>query len=302
MGETPIPQHPALAEVGVKVVALLTCHNRQLVTVRCLHSLFDQNLGTPPPGLGAVVVDDGSNDGTAEAIAALFPAARVHTGDGSLFWARGMQTAEALAVEDRPDFLLWLNDDVVLEPSALRSLLSAAALCPDAIVVGALRDPDTGELMYSGVTLSVWHPLRVSRIEPGDRPVEAETFNGNVVLVPRIVYERVGSIDGRFPHAYADFDYGLRARRAGFRVVVAPGNVGTCRRNTDAGTFRDTSLSLGQRWKLVQSPKGLPLRSHARYLRRHGGRLWPVFWLAPYAKLTASALVSAPRRKLSSRS
>jgi GT2 family glycosyltransferase len=140
--------------------------------------------------------------------------------------------------------------------------------------------------------------LRVSRIEPGDEPREADTFNGNVVLVPRRIYEGIGPIDGGFSHGQADFDYGLRAVHAGFRVVVAPGTLGTCRRGGPQGTFQDTSLPFRRRWRLVQSPTGLPMRSHARYLKRHGGHLWPVFWLAPYIKLSASALLTAPLRRL----
>lgn len=280
----------------MRVVALLTCHNRRDLTVRCLRSYFSQNLDRRGIALEAVVVDDGSVDGTAEAVRERFAAARVLAGDGTLFWARGMRAAEAEALREAPDFLLWLNDDVWLDPTAVERLLETAAACGDAVVVGALRDPDSGSLTYSGVVLSRWHPLRVRLVHPGDRPVEADTFNGNVVLVPRAVYERVGPIDVGFTHGQADFDYGLRARELGFRVVVAPGSVGRCRRGGTAGTFYDASLPLRRRWELMQSPTGLPMKTHARYLRRHGGRLWPLFWAAPYVKLLANAVLTAPRR------
>jgi GT2 family glycosyltransferase len=202
-------------------------------------------------------------------------------------------------VDERPEFLLWLNDDVTLDVTAVDRLLETAVTSPDAIVVGALLDPETGAVTYSGVVRSWWHPLRTRLVEPGDRPLEADMFNGNVVLVPRVIYERVGPIDGGFSHGQADFDYGLRARRAGFRIVVAPGSSGTCRRGGGQGTFHDTTLSLRRRWELMQSATGLPMRSHARYLRRHGGRLWPIFWAAPYVKLILSAVATAPRRRRS---
>jgi GT2 family glycosyltransferase len=290
-----------LYRLTVKVVALLTCHNRKDLTLRCLEAFFSQTFRASAPRLEAIVVDDGSTDGTGEAVRAEFGSARVIAGDGTLYWARGMQLAESRAIPERPDFLLWLNDDVTLDPTALDRLLGTAATCPDAIVVGALLDSETRLVTYSGVLQSRWHPLRVRLVEPGDRPLEADTFNGNVVLVPRLVSERVGSIDGGFSHSQADFDYGLRARQAGFRVVVAPGTFGTCRRSGQQGTFNDTTLSLGRRWQLVQSATGLPMRSHARYLRRHGGRLWPLFWVAPYVKLAVSALATAPGRRLSRR-
>jgi len=283
----------------VKVVALLTCHNRKDWTLRCLDAFFSQTFRASAPALEAIVVDDGSTDGTSEAVQAEFGSVRVIAGDGTLFWARGMQLAESRAVAERPELLLWLNDDVTLDATAVDRLLATAATCPDAIIVGALLDPETNAVTYSGVVRSWWHPLRTRLVEPSDRPLEADTFNGNVVLVPRPVYERVGPIDGGFSHGQADFDYGLRARHAGFRVVVAPGGFGFCPRGSKQGTFDDKTLSLRRRWQLVQSATGLPMRSHARYLRRHGGLLWPLFWVAPYVKLTVSALATSVRRRVS---
>jgi len=282
----------------VRVVALVTCHNRRTLTLRCLHSLFSQELPESAPIVEAVVVDDGSTDGTSDAIRAEFDHAFVVHADGSLYWARGMQVAEIRAAQRRPEYFLWLNDDVTLDPTALSHLLATADACPEAIVVGALRDPETGAVTYSGVKQSSWHVLRTRVVQPGDEPRDADTFNGNVVLVPRAVSERVGPIDGGFAHSQADFDYGLRAREERIRIVVAAGTVGVCPRGHLSGTFRDTTLPLRTRWRLIQGPKGLPMRSHARFLRRHGGRLWPLFWAAPYVKLVVSAVATAPRRLL----
>jgi GT2 family glycosyltransferase len=276
---------------------LLACHNRRGLTLRCLRAFFSQDFRGNAPELEAVVVDDGSSDGTGDAVASEFPAASVIAGDGTLFWARGMQVAESRAIASAPEFLLWLNDDVTLDATALDRLLVTADAFRDAIVVGPLVDPETSAVTYSGVVRSWWHPLRTRLVEPSDSPLEADTCNGNLVLVPRAVSRRVGSIDGDFSHGQADFDYGLRVRKAGFRVVVAPGTYGVCRRGQSLGTFADATLPLRRRWQLVQSPTGLPMRSHARYLRRHGGPLWPVFWAAPYVKLILSAAMTMPARR-----
>jgi GT2 family glycosyltransferase len=286
----------------MKVIAILTCHNRRRLTLRCLETFFAQSFHGPALELEAVVVDDGSVDGTAAAVRAAFESVQVVEGDGTLFWAGGMQVAEAAAFERRPDYLLWLNDDVMLAPDALERMLDSVTEHPNAIIVGALVDPETGEVTYSGRLRSAWHPLRTQLVGPADRVREADTFNGNVVLVPQVVFRSLESIDGAFSHSQADFDYGLRARAAGFRVLVAPGTVGACRREHFRGTFNDRSLSLQRRWELMRRPTGLPMRSHARFLRRHGGPLWPIFWLAPYAKLLVSGLADAalrlrPRRR-----
>src|SRR5262245_12266996 len=110
----------------MNVVALLTCHNRKDLTLRCLRAFFAQTFQGHTPSLAAIVVDDGSTDGTGDEVTAEFASARVIEGDGSLFWARGMQIAETAANAGRPDFLLWLNDDVTLAETAVGRLLDTA--------------------------------------------------------------------------------------------------------------------------------------------------------------------------------
>ncbi|MEU9173149.1 glycosyltransferase family 2 protein [Streptomyces sp. NPDC048420] len=278
------------------VVALMTCHNRREKTTGCLRSLRRQN--APGVSLRVVLIDDGSTDGTAGAAQEVWPGIHVVRGDGSLFWARGMAAAEAAA--SAYDFLLWLNDDVVLDDGALSRMLTThralAEVREEAIVVGAVRDPSSGVLTYSGVRRTSWlHPTRFAPVVPGDTPVPADTMHGNVVLVPRCVAARVGPIDGVFGHGMADFDYGLRARELGVRIRVAPGTLGTCARNSPNGSWRDPTLPIRQRLRLMRAPKGLPPRSWLRFTRRHAGPMWLMYWLSPYARILAGAVVTRIR-------
>jgi len=267
-----------------EVVALLACHNRKDRTTACLTSLFDQDV--PGHEIEAILIDDGSSDGTADAVLALFDKVEVIRGSGSLFWARSMALAEQRAMRRSPDYLLWLNDDVVLYRYALRTLFEARNQSTDArIVVGSLVDPEVGCPTYGGVERVDWHPMRYALVAPADgTPRPCTTFNGNVVLVPRPVYRELGGIDGRFSHAYADFDYGLRARALGFDLIVTGTAVGTCAHGR-AAVWEEPSLSLATRYRLLLGRKGVPTGSSARYLRRHGGRLWPIYFLATYLKV-----------------
>jgi GT2 family glycosyltransferase len=283
--------------MALSIAAILASRNRRDRTLSCLDSYFSQR-SAELLDLRAVLVDDGSTDGTGEAVRAKYPAARVIDGSGELFWAAGMALAERAALLARPDYLLWLNDDVVLDPNALACLLetelhAAPGRC---IVVGALRDPETGELTYSGVRRSGIHPLRVQLVRPRDTPAEVETFNGNVVLISRAVREAVGPIDGRFAHAIADFDYGRRAAQANVVNLLGPGTIGTCTREQRVRPWLDPNCSRSARVCALFGPKGIPPRSTARYLRHYGGRSWPVFWLGSYAKALLGAL-TAPRTK-----
>ena len=110
-------------------------------------------------------------------------------------------------------------------------LLAASQDMPNAIVVGATRDPETGR----GRTVAE-HASTTTHSDSHGCPIadqlqRADTFNGNVVLIPWSARVAVGPIDGAFPHAYADDDYGLRATALGVPIVQAPGAVGTCPRN-----------------------------------------------------------------------
>jgi GT2 family glycosyltransferase len=281
-----------------QVTAILTCHNRREQTIRCLESLFEQEIDDTD--IRGVLVDDGSTDGTSEAVRSCFERVEIVPADGSLFWARGMALAEAYAVRARPEFLLWLNDDVVLSPVALRNLFAAKGSDDRRVVVGALVEPATGTLTYGGADRVDWHPLRYRLVVPTDgTDVACDTFNGNVVLVPRTVYEAVGGVDGRFTHALADYDYGLRAQALGFEIVVAGTAVGECTRDFTPARWRDTSLPLLDRYRLMLSRKGVPITSSARYLRRHGGAFWPVYIAATYANVTVDhvrARIGHPRR------
>jgi GT2 family glycosyltransferase len=279
------------AVVPATISALLTCHNRREQTLACLESLR----ATAIPGITIDVhlVDDASNDGTAEAVAAAYPDVEITSGPGDLYWGGGMRLAFRRAVPENPDYLLWLNDDVVVERDALeRLLVTYARLCaegqPRSIVAGSTRDPLTGTTTYGGVRrASRLRRMAFAQVAPTDAPQSCDTMNGNVVLVPRSVYSVVGNIDERFTHAMGDIDYGLRARSAGCQVFLAPGHVGTCSGNPRAGTYLDGTLSRRERLRRVASPKVLPFAEWAALCRRHGGRLWPALALSPYVRMMA---------------
>ena len=267
---------------GPLIVAILTCHNRRELTLRALRSWFAQADGTAE--LGAVLVDDGSTDGTGRAVRRQFPDVRVLDGDGTLFWAAGMALAERHARRLDPDALVWLNDDVLLSADCLRELRRVSALrSPAAVVSGALADPDTHALSYGGFAPTRWHPLRGHVVAPTGQPRDITAAHGNLLYVPRAALRRA-AIDGRFQHSYADFDYTLRLTALGHPVVLTPRPVGWCAVTTTSRARPDPALPLTGRLRALNSPRGLPLRSQARFLRRHGGPLWPVQVLMPYAK------------------
>lgn len=278
-----------------RIAVLMTSFNRRELTLASLAALFAQER----PGaaeLTAFLVDDGCTDGTGDAVRALFPHVRVLRGDGTLYWNGGMRMAFAAALRESFDAYLLLNDDTRLNGDALTRLLECAerqrAGGTPAIVVGSTRSPLNGRLSYGGIRQKR-HGFGVTfeKVPPSEEEaVACDTMNGNIALIPAEVTKVVGNLEARFHHHFGDLDYGLRARRAGFAVVVAPGYLGECASNSAGGTWRDTSLPLARRWKNLLSPKGQPPAEWLLFTRRHYGWRWLYYACSPYVKTLYSSL------------
>lgn len=275
------------ANIVIHVCVLVACHNRKAKTLACLHAL-SVAADSVRAKVDVVLMDDGSTDGTSEAVASLFPSVEIERGDGSLFWNRGMYRAQQVAVASRPDFLLWLNDDTIVVPSVLGDLLSVYererhVRGADIVVVGATVDPTTGALTYGGLKpVSRLRRFSFVKLPISSEPQECVAMNGNIVLVPRAIYEQVGGLDAVFEHALGDIDYALRVRAASFSVLVAPGFHGSCSANAAQGTHLDPSLPVRVRWQKFVSRKGLPPASWRHFVKRHAGWAWPVYFIYPY--------------------
>ena len=107
-----------------RYAVLLTCFNRKEVTLRCLEQLHAQKTEA---AMDVFLCDDGSSDGTFDAVRGHFPNVRVFKGTGNLFWNRGMLASWKKARETKDyDAYIWLNDDTFLYDDALTELLDCS--------------------------------------------------------------------------------------------------------------------------------------------------------------------------------
>ncbi len=284
---------------GDRLAALLTCYNRSSKTLASLTALFNQELPADKVTVDVYLVDDGSTDGTADAVSQSYPQVKILQGNGSLFWNGGMRLALAEALKYNYDYYLWLNDDTLLYPNALKTLLETFHSLVDqgehrAIVAGSTCDPNTRALTYGGVVRrSRWRPIKFDLVEPGEQVKRCDTINGNCVLIPREVIQVVGNLDPAFTHYAGDWDYGLRAQKQGCTVWLAPGYVGTCSQNYQPDSEANSQVQLGEGLKKISQPKGLPVREQILhplgewkiFAQRYAGPLWPIYWLIPYRRL-----------------
>ena len=276
-----------MSATPAKFAVLMACYNRRAKTVACLAHLAitAQRAGVD---YQLFLFDDGSTDGTAEVVQSLEPDTVIIRGDGSYFWNRGMNRAFDAAMRIGFPAYVWLNDDTMLQPDAFSLLLSARnTVSPDeAIVVGAISDPVSGQTTYGGARYVSprLRPFLATVVHPHTQPQDVDVVNGNVLLIPDGIARKLGNLDPVFEHGMGDTDYSMRARKLDIRILLTAGYVGACSRNSLKGTHRDKALPLLQRVRQIFSRKGLPLRSWLTMCWRHGGVLWPVHFLWGYSK------------------
>ena len=228
----------------MKIAVLMASHNRRHSTVECLRLL---SLQSNARLCEVFLLDDGSTDGTADAVAKEFPNVRIIQGEGNLYWAKGMRLAWETATKSADyDFYLWLNDDLNLKRDALSGVL-ADYYNTGSVIVGACSEDEVEAVCSYGASNA-----SDNKIIPNGAPQRAEGWlNGNCVLVPRDVYKRIGMISSEYTHARADYDYAERLKNANIPFYCSSKYVGVCHNDFHE---KVKELALWQRLQMLWRP------------------------------------------------
>lgn len=247
------------------VAVLLTVFNRKNKTLQCLEKLYKQ-LPIENHQVDIYLTNDGCTDGTPEAIAQKFPEVNIIHSKGNLFWNRGMYTAWEEATKRKEyDYYLWLNDDTFIYPDSISRLLNDSTSVKDeAIICGATCSEKDGKPTYGGRNNN-------GIIPPNGSLQICQHFNGNVVLIPRYVYQRIGDLDYTYSHALGDFDYGLRAEKLGIKSYQSKEYIGTCEQHNSLAKWCNSSYPLKERIRVFHSPLGGHPKENFYFERKHYG-------------------------------
>jgi len=214
-------------------LVVLTWNARELV-LACLSSI-ERTVRAPgaPLATEILVVDNGSSDGTVEAVRARFPWAEVVALPRNLGFAAGHNAGLARA---RGRHVALLNNDVELLPGCLEACVRHLDAHPEVGVVGPqLLHPDgrlqnsihnaptlLGELVPRGV-LELLFPRRFpSKRYRHDAPIEVEAVLGACMVVRREALEQVGPLPEDYFLFLEETDWLFAMRAAGWRVVHLP--------------------------------------------------------------------------------
>jgi GT2 family glycosyltransferase len=224
------------------------------------------------------IVDDGSTDSTMHELTELGGITYIKA-DGSLFWAKSMKLAQD-SVTELVDYYLWLNNDVDLNLDFFIRIRTYIDLFPESVLVGQTNDPVSRLISYGGMKRIGLHPHRLQLINAQEKSELADTFCGNIVLIPSAINKSVGGIEAKYEHGFADYDFGYRAKKMGFSIRIIPGFLGTCPTNPS----QLHGLNRLETIKILSSKKYLPVRSQILFCKRHGGVIWPIYVISPYLR------------------
>ena len=202
----------------MRLVAVVLSWNGREDTLAALESL---------QGIETIVVDNGSTDGSADAIAERFPEVELVRAGVNLGFAAGNNVGIRRALDRGADWVLLLNNDAAAEPGLVDALAAAAEARPDAGVLACkVLFADSDRLGYAGAGFNPL--LGRSRHEGFGEPDEPGELRDTVratgagMAVSRKAIEAAGLFDEELFLYAEDLDWSLRIRQAGFAIVYVP--------------------------------------------------------------------------------
>lgn len=249
------------------VIAVIPTWNRKVDLIEALSSLSASDYAN----LRVIVVDNGSSDGSVEAVKGAFAQVDVialESNTGAAYASnRGMEAALAHGA----DYILRMDSDIVLNPSAVQQMVLYAE---DNQGVGIiypkiLRFDNEGLIWFIGTKA---HPLFLIRggkrfNQPAERftlPIEIDYAASATILIRREVLEKVGLFDERFFVYGEDTDLFKRVRDAGFSMIFLPEAVAIHKIGAEKpGTFASYQQFRGLTIFYLKHSKGL----HRLFLR-----------------------------------
>ncbi len=222
-----------------KVAAVVVNWNRCELLLEAVGSLAASNW----PNLRVIVVDNGSTDGSAEAIAERYPDAVVLRNCSNLGFAVGSGQGLDEALKDGGDYIFFLNNDATVEPDAVLELVGLFESHPRAgaaapyILYHNRRD----RIWYGGGIVALWRGwighrhLRHRFRQDKHQPALTGYITGCAFMARAGALKEVGGFDTGYGLYSEDVDLSLRLQRAGWELWVTPKAVTYHRVSVTAG-------------------------------------------------------------------
>ena len=259
-GRATVVQDPQLAFVGI----VIPVWNAIDYTLACLDSLADLSY----PRFEVVVVDNGSTDGTADAVRNGHPEVTLVRNERNMGFAHACNQGLAEVFGRGAAFALLLNNDTLVATDMLLRLLEAALVQPDVGILGpkiCYADlPDTP--WFTGIRFrGQIYIVRTASLKyqvQSDVPAAVDFISGCGMMIRRSVYDTIGGLSEEYFMYYEDLDFCLRAKHAGFGVIYVP------------GALMWHALSVSSGGKDSPLKQYFQIKSSMIFYRRHTRGIW----------------------------
>ncbi len=213
-----------------KIYIVIPVYNKIAYTRNCLLSLRKQTYSH----FQTIVVDDGSQDHTADVITNEFPEVVLLQGDGNLWWsgATNMGVKYALKHADTQDLILTLNNDLEVNEDYLSQLLEVYQQQKPCLVGSVsvnIHTPEKVEFLgtkWNKVTAKsvpvIHKDIPYTQLEKQYDYLASDLLPGRGTLIPVSAFHTIGLFDfEHFPQYAADYDFSRRAHNAGYKLLVS---------------------------------------------------------------------------------
>ncbi len=212
----------------MRIVTIILTLNQRQRTLQCLESLS----AISEPKFDVFLWDNGSQDGTAEAVSTLFPEVTVHYHPTNLGVASGRNAATEMAIDTfEPSHLLFLDNDMLVEPRFVSGLLQPFLDDKDVGQTQAkLRFMDDRSRINDGggaqINFISWQvtPVGYGEVDRGQHDTIKSCIScGGAMMVRADIFQELNGFDTTFdPFGPEDLDFSLRLQDAGYKALFAP--------------------------------------------------------------------------------
>jgi GT2 family glycosyltransferase len=202
---------------------VIPTYNRQEALLQSLSALA--RLDYPSDRWEVIVVDDGSTDGTGEALEEWIRTCGTAARCIRLTRGGPARARNCGAIEARGETLVFIDNDILVEPDFLQRHLQASTEHPGCWVVGRIvHPPQLLATPFGRYRAGLWESYH--RSHPQTEISETAGISAANLSLPARDFGRLGGFDESITIASSeDWELGLRARQAGIRVLYDPGIV-----------------------------------------------------------------------------
>lgn len=206
-----------------KVCIIVVSWNRKNCVMNCLKSLAKVSY----PNYETIVVDNASVDGSSEEIESSFPHIELVRNRENLGYTGGNNVGIEHSIKRSADYIVLLNDDIVVSPSFLTEMIKASETDRQIGVAGPkiLCLPEKARIYRPYGKINYYLQLGLLSLNRMEEPTEVDWVCGAALLIKKETVEKVGLLDTDFFLYFDEADFCERAKKMGCKIVYVPSSI-----------------------------------------------------------------------------